>query len=229
MAQQGESAGYYQGGDNRDYQMQQPQQQQGYGYGAPQQQGGYGAPQHQQGGYGGPPPGPPPQQQQDHRYGGGMPPPPVYGQQYSADQKPQFDEAFKIEKPKWNDLWAGILFIIVCAGYVVVSAISIQGYAATKGFNGGGIYDSGNEFGLSTNTIVLFAFCLLVALVLGYGYVWLARSKQQSLRIRTLDIGILTMEQNSPSNSSGSPAFSTSSPASSRPSTCFPGSTGVVE
>ena len=177
MANQGEASQYYQG--NNGYQMNQPPpQQQGYGYGAPQQQGGYG-----------PPPGPPPQQQ---HYGGGMPPPPNYGQQYSADQKPQFEEAFKIEKPKWNDLWAGILFIIVCAGYVVVSAISIQGYASTKGFNGGGIYDSSNEFGLSTNTIVLFAFCLLVALVLGYGYVWVARSKQTLPCIWAINVCVLT-------------------------------------
>jgi hypothetical protein len=185
MANQGEAAQYFQGeggrgynniNNNNGYQMQQPpQQQQGYGYGAPQQQNGYG-----------PPSGPPPQQQQQHNYGGGMPPPPNYGQQYGADQKPQFEEAFKIEKPKWNDLWAGILFIIVCAGYVVVSAISIQGYSATKGFNGGGIYGSQNEFGLSTNTIVLFAFCLLVAMVLGYGYVWLARSKCRLPRSQTL-------------------------------------------
>jgi hypothetical protein len=161
MANQGEASNYY--GGNNGYQMNQPPpQQQGYGYGAPQQNG-----------YG-PPSGPPPQQ---HNYGGGMPPPPNYGQQYNGDQKPQFEEAFKIEKPKWNDLWAGILFILVCAGYVAVSAISIQGYAATKGFNGGGIYDSNNQFGLTTNTIVLFMFCLGVALVLGYGYVWLARSK----------------------------------------------------
>jgi hypothetical protein len=179
MANQGEAAQYFQsdGGrgynnidnNNNGYQMQQPpQQQQGYGYGAPHQQNGYG-----------PPSGPPPQQQHNNNYGGGMPPPPNYGQAYGADQKPQFEEAFKIEKPKWNDLWAGILFILVCAGFVVVSAISIQGYSATKGFNGGGIYGSQNEFGLSTNTIVLFAFCLLVAMVLGYGYVWLARSKFQ--------------------------------------------------
>lgn len=167
---QGEADNYYGGGNNgypmnppqQNGQWQQPQQQQGYGYGAPQQ-GGYG-----------PPSGPPPQQQ---HYDGAMPPPPNYGQVYNGDQKPQFEEAFKIEKPKWNDLWAGILFILVCAGYVAVSAISIQGYAATKGFNGGGIYDSNNEFGLTTNTIVLFMFCLGVALVLGYGYVWLARSK----------------------------------------------------
>ena len=154
MANQGEASQYY--GGNNGYQMNQPPpQQQGYGYGAPQQQNGY---------------GPPPPQQQ-HYGGGGMPPPPNYGQQYNGDQKPQFEEAFKIEKPKWNDLWAGILFILTCAGFVVVSGISIQGYAATKSFNGGGIYGSQNEFGLTTNTIVLFMMCLAVAFVLGYGYV----------------------------------------------------------
>jgi hypothetical protein len=110
MAQHGEAGQYYQGGGNGypmnppqqdgQWQQQPQQQQQGYGYGAPQQ-GGYGAP--------------PPQQQ---NYSGGMPPPPNYGQVYNGDQKPQFEEAFKIEKPKWNDLWAGILFILTCAGFV---------------------------------------------------------------------------------------------------------------
>lgn len=47
--------------------------------------------------------------------------------------------------------------------------------ASTKGFNGGGIYGSQNDFGLDTNTIVLFVFCLCVALVLSYAYVWGAR------------------------------------------------------
>jgi hypothetical protein len=176
MAQHGEAGQYYQGGGNGypmnppqqdgQWQQQPQQQQQGYGYGAPQQ-GGYGAP--------------PPQQQ---NYSGGMPPPPNYGQVYNGDQKPQFEEAFKIEKPKWNDLWAGILFILTCAGFVVVSGISIQGYAATKSFNGGGIYGSQNEFGLTTNTIVLFMLCLAVAFVLGYGYVWLAVCSLLHVKLR---------------------------------------------
>lgn len=75
--------------------------------------------------------------------------PPQYGmntygpQSYEATgEKIGFEQAFKIEKPKWNDLWAAILFIATFAAFVVVSGISIQGYAATYGFNGGGIYDS---------------------------------------------------------------------------------------
>lgn len=177
MAQRGEAAGYYQGGgQGGGYQMNQPPQGGQWQQPPPPQQQGYGQQQYGGGGYG-PPPGPPPPQQHGG-YGAPMPPPPNYGQQYGGgDQKPNFDQAFKIEKPKWNDLWAGILFILVCAGFVVVSGIAIQGYSATHSFNGGGIYNSQNDFGLSTNTLVLFAFCLLVALVLGYGYVWLARSK----------------------------------------------------
>ena len=105
-----------------------------------------------------------------------MPPPPTYNQEFGNwDQKPTYDEAFKVEKPKFNDIIPGVLFLAVVAGFIAVSGISIQGYAATYGFNGGGIYDSSNDFGLTTNTIVLFIFCLLVALVLCYGYMWLAR------------------------------------------------------
>ncbi|KAF2091617.1 DUF580-domain-containing protein [Saccharata proteae CBS 121410] len=118
-------------------------------------------------------------QQRDQKY---PQPPPQYGQGYAPNggepygEKQTFDQTFKLDKPKYNDLWAGLLFLAVFAGFVVVSGISIQGYAATKGFNGGGIYDSNNEFGLTTNTIVLFIFCLAVAIVLSYAYVWLARA-----------------------------------------------------
>ncbi|KIW06152.1 uncharacterized protein PV09_03314 [Verruconis gallopava] len=101
----------------------------------------------------------------------------TYGPQgYEATgEKLDFNQAFKVDRPKWNDLWAGVLLLATFAGFVVVSGISIQGYSTTKGFNGGGIYDSHNDFGLDTNTLVLFVFCLAVAVVLGYGYIWLAR------------------------------------------------------
>ena len=130
----------------------------GQGYGSQER---FGAPQQQQ--YNGP----------QH-----MDAPPTYQENFgkwAPDQKPTFDQAFKVEKPKLNDLWAGALFLAVVAGFVAVAGISIQGYAATSGFQGGGIYGSSNDFGLSTNTIVLFAFCLGMALLLGYGYVSLAR------------------------------------------------------
>ncbi|KAI2471069.1 DUF580-domain-containing protein [Annulohypoxylon bovei var. microspora] len=124
------------------------------------------------------------------------PNPPQYGEQYGqpdprgpapgpgpapnytngyGNEKPMFDQAFKLERPKYNDLWAGILFLAVCAGFVAVSGISINGYASSKNFQGGGIYDSGSQVGLNTNTLILFAFCLCVAIVFSYVYVLLAR------------------------------------------------------
>lgn len=73
---------------------------------APQQDGGHpvaGGPQYH------PPPYPP---QVDQKLG----PPPTY------------DEIFAVQKPKWNDVWAGLLFLATCAGFVVVSGFTIQGY-----------------------------------------------------------------------------------------------------
>lgn len=45
-----------------------------------------------------------------------------------SDNKQDFEQTFKLEKPKYNDWWAGLLFIAVFLGYVAVSAISIRGY-----------------------------------------------------------------------------------------------------
>jgi hypothetical protein len=47
---------------------------------------------------------------------------------------------------------------------------------AEKGTFGDGIYDSNSRAGLNTNTIVLFAFVLAVAVVFSYAYVLLART-----------------------------------------------------
>lgn len=69
-------------------------------YGQPQyNQPQYGQPQYEQSQYGQPQynqPGPPQGQASNYTNG--------YG-----DEKPMFDQAFKIERPKYNDLWAGIL------------------------------------------------------------------------------------------------------------------------
>lgn len=121
----------------------------------------YGQPQYVQPQYG---------QPQYSQPGPQGPPPNGYG-----NEKPMFDQAFKLERPKYNDLWAGILFLLVVAGFVAVSGIAINGYASTKSFQGGSIYDSGSQVGLNTNTLILFAFCLCVAIVFSYLYVWLAR------------------------------------------------------
>jgi hypothetical protein len=53
-----------------------------------------------------------------------MPPPPTYAQNFGQwNEKPTFDQAFKVEKPKWTDIWAGLLFIAVFAGFTAVSGI----------------------------------------------------------------------------------------------------------
>ncbi|KAI1087345.1 DUF580-domain-containing protein [Rostrohypoxylon terebratum] len=117
---------------------------------------------------------PPPQYGQPGPQAPAPGPGPNYTNGY-GNEKPMFDQAFKLERPKYNDIWAGILFLAVCAGFVAVSGISINGYASSKSFQGGGIYDSGSRVGLNTNTLILFAFCLCVAIVFSYVYVLLAR------------------------------------------------------
>ncbi|KAL3466276.1 plasma-membrane choline transporter-domain-containing protein [Aspergillus heterothallicus] len=112
-----------------------------------------------------------------YRFHGGAPEPkppqadpPTYNQAVYG-----FDDAFKVEKPKFHDLWAGLLLIAVFLGYVAVSGLSIYRYSKYKGFNGTGIYDSANSVSLDTNTLVLFIFVLCVALAFSWGYFLAAR------------------------------------------------------
>lgn len=86
--------------------------------------------------------GPPPTQQQQYGYSQAPPGPPPNG--YPQEKVP-FDQAFKIEKPKYNDWWAGILFLLTMAGYVVVSGIAIQGY--------GTIYSPGLPMALTSDIV----------------------------------------------------------------------------
>ena len=114
MAQQGEAAGYYTGAP------QQPQQAyyQGQQYGQ-QPPMNYSQQPPQYGNNYVPPQGPPPPQhpQQQNGYA-----------ETNYGEKPNFDQAFKIERPKYNDWWAGLLLIAVFLGYVAVSGLAIRGY-----------------------------------------------------------------------------------------------------
>lgn len=81
--------------------------------GAPQQYGQQPPQYHQQQQYQYQQP-PPPQQPYPPQNGYGAP----VGQQNGGyqgqfDEKASFEQQFKIEKPKWNDLWAGILVCIL--------------------------------------------------------------------------------------------------------------------
>ncbi|CAF3471631.1 PNS1 protein [Fusarium graminearum PH-1] len=159
----GESDAYYNGGQqqqyNGGYQQQYQPQPPAASYQAPPQQ-----PYQQQPYQQGPP-------QNGTGNGNGYMP----AQGYNANEKGSFDEQFKIAKPKYNDLWAGILLILVFAGFVVVSGLALQGYSANKGNAGDGIYNNKNDFSPNTSTVILFMFVLAVAFVLSYAYVWMAR------------------------------------------------------
>jgi hypothetical protein len=157
MAHQGQSADYY----NNTSAPQQPQD--AYYQGQPQQYGQQ-PPQYNQnfGQNYAPPTGPPPAQQQNGYQQDG----------YGGDSK-TFEQQFKLDKPKYNDLWAGLLFIAVFLGYVAVSAISIRGYSNQ---HSGGIYGNKNQFALNSNTIILFAFVLGMATLFSYAYIWAARA-----------------------------------------------------
>ncbi|RDW91022.1 hypothetical protein BP5796_02187 [Coleophoma crateriformis] len=121
-----------------------------------------------------PPQGYPPPQQGYAPQGA----PPQYTPQPNyGNDKQDFTQTFQVNKPKWNDLWAAILFVAVFAGFTAVSAISIYGYSHTKGQQGGGIYNNtAQAVGLNTNTIILFAFVLAIAFFLSAAYFWIIRA-----------------------------------------------------
>jgi hypothetical protein len=86
-------------------------------------------------------------------------PPPnqqVNGQPYQngVNEKVGFEQQFKLDKPKFNDLWAALLFIATFLGFVAVSGLSLYGYSHTKGQQGSGIR-GGDTFTLNTGTIIL--------------------------------------------------------------------------
>ncbi|KIX96302.1 uncharacterized protein Z520_08080 [Fonsecaea multimorphosa CBS 102226] len=117
----------------------------------------------------------PPQQPQEPKYSVA---PPTYGDNFVApqDDKQTFQETFKIQKPKFHDLWAGLLLIATFCGFVAVSGLTLYRYSKYHSFNGGGIYGASNNFSLDTNTIVLFAFILCVGFVFSWAYFLAARA-----------------------------------------------------
>ena len=111
-------------------------------------------------------------------------PPQSAGKGYSDPPPPYttFEEKFAIPKPKYNDLWAAILFIVDMCGLIAVSVITLNAYRVTKSTNGNGIYDGRrNTFGLNTNTIILFAFVLGMAFVVSGIYLTICRKFTKKL------------------------------------------------
>jgi hypothetical protein len=115
----GQADDYYNGPQDQGYAQQQnggyDQQNGGFNqqYAPPQAppqsyNQGYAPPQNMNQNY--PPPQGPPQQSYGMDESKMTQQPPTYGQDFSQSEgKQAFQQTFKIQKPKWNDLWAGIL------------------------------------------------------------------------------------------------------------------------
>lgn len=74
-----------------------------------------------------------------------------------------FDQSFAVQKPRYNDWPFAIFFLLVVCGFAVVAGITINALRQT--YIGGSIYHSSNSFSLNSNTIILFAFIIVVAVV----------------------------------------------------------------
>lgn len=107
---------------------------------------------------------------------------PQYGD-YEAQQpyseKPvhseNFDEAFKVEKPRFNDWPFSIFFLLVFAGFFVVAGITLHALSSTWSFQGGSIYQTENYFTLNSNTAILFGFVIVISVVLSFLIILFAR------------------------------------------------------
>ncbi len=90
----------------------------------------------------------------DEKYNYEAPPSPSAGQQ-------TFDDAFKVRKPKYNDIPFTFWFLASMAGFIVIAVMSITYYRSHSSYEGSGIHDSSNMVTLNTNTII--GFCIVVA------------------------------------------------------------------
>lgn len=88
------------------------------------------------------------------------------------DEKPyhsqNFEEAFKVEKPRYNDVPFAIFFLLVVGGFFAVAGITLHSLSSTWDFQGGSIYNSGNTFTLNSNTAILFGFVVVISIVLAF-------------------------------------------------------------
>ncbi|QPG73491.1 hypothetical protein FOA43_000802 [Brettanomyces nanus] len=76
-----------------------------------------------------------------------------------------FDEAFKVDKPKWNDIPFIFLFLATVAGFVVVAVISISYYHSHTSYYGTGIHNGIESSTMNSNSLIVFAIVVSVSLV----------------------------------------------------------------
>lgn len=91
------------------------------------------------------------------------------------DSGESFEDAFKIEKPRFHDWPFAIFFYLVFFGFIAVAVITIRAYKLTHQSQGQGIYDPSNTSSLNTNTIIMFMFALAISVVLAVLIVSLAK------------------------------------------------------
>ncbi|KAI5299748.1 putative choline transporter, neither null mutation nor overexpression affects choline transport [Ascosphaera atra] len=126
-----------------------------------------------------PPPGPPPghtpgeyyEKEEPGNYNGGYNADP---ERAAPNSKQTFAQAFKLKSTRYNDKWAGILFLCVVICFAGLSGFVIQRYNKYHTFNGGTIYSGANNFSLNTNTLILLIFVVVVAFVISWCYFLLA-------------------------------------------------------
>lgn len=86
------------------------------------------------------------------------------------NEKPQpsqdFDQSFKIEKPRLNDWPFTIFFLLVVAGFIAIAGITLNALRETYSDQGSGIYGSSDSFTVNRNTVILFAFVIVLAIVM---------------------------------------------------------------
>ncbi|GMM34786.1 Pns1 protein [Saccharomycopsis crataegensis] len=111
------------------------------------------------------------QQQQQQQQSNDDPEKGSWGNDNMGSGKPEsdaqsFDDAFKVEKPRFNDWPFAVFFYLVVFGFLAVAVITIRAYHLTHSSQGGGIYNNNTGDSLNTNTIIMFMFAIAIAVVL---------------------------------------------------------------
>lgn len=117
------------------------------------------------------PPGPPPPAEDPAMLESQQETPYVEKPRASED----FNEAFKIEKPKYNDKVFAVFFLLVVMAFLILSGIVLNAARETWGYQGGSIYNSLNNFTLNSNTAILFGFVIVISVVLSFLLILFAR------------------------------------------------------
>ncbi|GAA5998454.1 Pns1p [Rhodotorula paludigena] len=163
--------------------------QQGHGNGGYGGQQGYG-----DAGYNG-------QQNQHAGYSGGQASQYYQEAQAAAGQKPNIPPApqapqpglegkFEDAKPKWNDLWAALLFIAQLGGFIAIAVISLRALPASEGTGGLG-NSNGSADTLNASVAWLLSIVCGAGLVFSIGLLALVRAFTKVILEITLALAVI--------------------------------------